>query len=84
MLFWLMFIYSFSTPIGVVLGMIMSGLSEMVDIVFMSMAGGTFLYVACSEIIVEEFSLPGQRIWKMLAFLFGAAVITFLWFLDKD
>jgi len=83
MLFWLLFIFSFATPLGTALGLILSNLSEMVDIVFMSMAGGTFLYISCSEIITEEFSMPGNRFWKLLAFLGGALVITMLWFLDK-
>jgi len=78
-----MFIFAFATPMGVALGLLLSNLSTMVDIVFMSMAGGTFLYISCSEIITEEFSLPGNRFFKLLSFLMGALVITLLWFLDK-
>jgi zinc transporter ZupT len=82
-LFWLMFIFAFATPLGIALGLILSNTGEMVTIVFTSLAGGTFLYISCSELITEEFSLPGGRFMKLLAFLFGALVITMLWFLDK-
>ena len=82
-LFWLVFIFSLATPLGLALGLALSDTSEMVDIVFSSLAGGTFLYIACTEIIIEEFSMPGNRVLKLIAYLFGALVITMLWFLDK-
>lgn len=50
----------------------------MINIIFMSIAGGSFIYVSCSELIVEEFSLPGNRWLKLLAFLMGAALIGLL------
>jgi len=83
-LFWLLFIFSFATPLGISLGLILENSSEIVSIIFTSMAGGTFLYIACSEMVVEEFSMPGNRFGKLMAFLFGAGVITCLWFLDRE
>lgn len=82
-LFWLMFMFSFATPLGISIGLILSTASELVSITFTSLAGGTFLYISCSEVIVEEFSLPGNRWIKFFAYVFGATVITLLWFLDK-
>jgi len=79
-----MFIFAFATPLGVALGLILSNAPDMVTVAFTSLAGGTFLYISCSEVITEEFSVPGGRFPKLLAFLFGAFVITMLWFLDKD
>jgi len=52
------------------------------EIVFSSLAAGSFVYIACTEVIVEEFSIPGNRWLKLFALLFGAAIITCLWFLD--
>ena len=82
-LFWLLFIFAFATPLGVALGLILSNSGEIITIIFTSLAGGTFLYISCSELITEEFSLPGGRWLKLLAFLMGALIITLLWFLDK-
>lgn len=82
-LFWLLFIFAFATPLGIAMGLILSKANEIITVIFTSLAGGTFLYISCSELIVEEFSLPGGRWPKLLAFLVGAAIITSLWFLDK-
>ena len=54
----LLVLFAFFTPVGVVLGMILSSGSEITEIVFSCLAGGSFLYIACSEVIVEEFAIP--------------------------
>lgn len=54
----LLFIFSLFTPVGVVLGWALQSGSEMTEIIFSSLAAGTFLYISCSEVIVEEFSIP--------------------------
>ena len=55
----------------------------MVEIVFTSFAGGTFIYIPGSEVIVREFSAGGKgRWWKMFFFLLGAAAITLMWLLE--
>lgn len=82
-IFWLVFIFALATPLGVALGILLNECPPIVDITFSSLAGGTFLYIACNEVITEEFSLPGLRWWKLLFLLFGAGIITCLWFLDK-
>ena len=78
---WLIFIFSIATPLGIVIGMLLSTQSEIYDIIFSSLAAGTFLYIAANEVIVEEFSLPGNRGLKLFVFLFGACLITGLWFI---
>lgn len=52
----------------------------MVNVVFNSIAAGTFVYIACSEVVVEEFSLPGDRFKKYFLFMLGGIIITGLWF----
>lgn len=53
----MMILFAFFTPIGIFLGAIIAeGEHPMLEIVFNCLAAGTFLYIACSEIIVEEFS----------------------------
>ena len=78
----LVFLFSIATPLGVAIGMIVANAGDIYDIVFSSLAAGTFVYIACSEVIVEEFSTPGYRYWKLLAYLLGAMFILCLWFLE--
>ena len=53
----MIFIFSISTPLGIGIGWILSETSEVLSGVFMAIAAGTFVYIAASEIIVEEFSV---------------------------
>lgn len=55
---WLLFIFACFTPVGVVIGWLLKDTSEMSEIIFSCLAAGTFLYISCSEVIVEEFSIP--------------------------
>jgi|Transcript_1725 zinc transporter ZupT len=80
---WLIFIFALSTPLGVGIGMAVSNAGDIYSVIFSSIAAGSFVYIACTEVIVEEFSIPGNRYWKLLAFLFGAALITCLFFIEK-
>ena len=68
-------IFASATPLGTVIGILLSGMSDMINVIFMSIAGGSFIYVSCSELIVEEFSLPGNRWYKLIAFIMGALLI---------
>ncbi|CAI2372605.1 unnamed protein product [Moneuplotes crassus] len=75
-------IFSLATPLGVLIGMIVATQSAIVDIIFSSLAAGTFVYIACSEVIVEEFSVPKYRWIKMFSFLIGASLIIVLGLLE--
>jgi zinc transporter 1/2/3 len=75
-------LFSISAPIGIIIGMNLSESNYLVDTIFMSVAGGTFIYVACSEIIVHEFSRGGHGFIKLLLVILGIAVITLLWLMD--
>lgn len=55
----------------------------MVEILFSSFAAGTFVYIAASEVIVEEFAVLGHNKWlKMFTFLLGATIITCMWLME--
>ena len=59
-------------PFGIVLGIILAETtSEFIEGIFLSISTGTFIYVACSEVIVEEFSEPAKRYKKFLLYFFG-------------
>ena len=70
----LILFFSLIGPIGVFLGILLSKTaSECVEGIFLSISTGTFLYVACSEVIVEEFSSPVKRYLKFFLYLMGGA-----------
>jgi solute carrier family 39 (zinc transporter), member 1/2/3 len=81
-LFWFLALFSCATPLGCGIGLALSGQNQLIGIIFTSLAGGSFIYVSCSELVVEEFSLPGNRWWKLLAFLMGAIFIGVLLVLE--
>ena len=55
--------------------------SSIIDVVFLSLSGGTFVYVACSEIIINEFDKGDKQRLKMLMVCIGGLIITLLWFI---
>jgi zinc transporter ZupT len=58
-----------------VLGMLIQGRSELVQIVFTCIAAGSFVYIGCSEVVVEEFNKEGPKKLKVLVYLLGATII---------
>ena len=69
------------TPAGVIAGMLLVDTNLLVDTIFQCLSGGTFVYVACSEIIVAEFDKGGLQWLKMIFVVLGGAIITVLWFI---
>ena len=74
-------LFSILAPIGIIIGMYIAETSKLLDTVLLSISGGTFIYVACSEIIVHEFDRKGNKCVKLFLVFLGGAVITSLWFL---
>ena len=69
-------IFAFITPIGIALGMALTSLSNnTVAGIFLSISVGTFIYIACSEVVIDEFANPEYKYPKFLCFLLGAAVV---------
>lgn len=77
---YLILIFSFATPLGVVIGILAAGAGDLVDIIMSSLAAGTFIYIACTEIVVAEFN-GSHRIYKLIAFISGACIISSLSFI---
>ena len=80
----LLLLFSIATPLGVGIGWAVSEDSPMMEVVFASLAAGTFLYIACSEVIIEEFSMPNNKYIKLFVFLLGITLISSLKALDPD
>ena len=80
----LLCVFSIATPLGVFLGMMLQKTSPMMEMMFKSFAVGTFLYIAASEVIVEEFSaLNRYKWWQFFTFCCGIALICCLWFFES-
>lgn len=74
----LLFLFALFTPIGVLIGWAVSESSPLVEIIFNCFAGGTFIYIACSEVIIEEFSAPENKYLKFFVYILGIAFIACL------
>lgn len=77
-------IFAASTPLGIIIGWILSNTSEILSGVFMGIAAGTFIYISAAEIVVEEFSVTKYKWTKYFTFLIGIGLIAGLWFTDTD
>ena len=51
----LIILFSFITPIGILIGIVFNETSILIEVIVSSLAAGSFLYISCSEIIIEEF-----------------------------
>ena len=72
MFYLLITLFALIGPVGVGIGIALAETaSELVEGVFLSISTGTFLYVACSEVIVEEFSTPKKRYFKFFLYFLG-------------
>ena len=68
----IIFAFALIGPIGVAIGIVLASTAdEFIEGIFLSISTGTFLYVACSEVIIEEFSTPEKRYFKYFLYLLG-------------
>ena len=84
-LFAFLSVFTLITPIGIIIGLLISEKSSaIVDMIFMAISAGTFFYVSCTEIIVNEFKSRRNLWWKMFAVLLGGFTIIGLWFIESE
>lgn len=77
-------IFVLATPIGVILSVtVLHGASKGVSGAMLGLTAGTFLYIAFSEVIVEEFALMRKNRWKFLALACGIALLSALRVLEE-
>ena len=65
-----------AAPVGIICGMGLSRVSELLNICVACLAAGTFAYIASVDIIVAEFSVKKDKWSKFFSFILGAAIIT--------
>ena len=69
-------IFSLASPIGMGIGIFLSGLERTISVDFanailQTIAGGTFLYITFFEVLPHEFNQPNNRILKCLSVIIG-------------
>jgi len=79
----LVFIFSLATPFGAVIGLIFSGTNSKLKGVLLAISAGTFLYIACVEIISEEYQGKGNKFWKFLMTSLGIGLMILIWFIEQ-
>jgi len=68
---------SLFTPAGVLIGYCWSS-NMTVTGVFQALSAGTFIYISCAEIIIEEFAIAEKKFWKFLMYCFGILFVTLM------
>ena len=80
-------LFALTTPIGIIIGASVNAgkivESGLIFAILMSISGGTFIYVACSEIVINEFDEVRLQWAKVLIFFIGGTLINVPWFFVK-
>ena len=76
-------IFAIIGPIGILLGIILSKTAnDLVEGILMGISVGTFIYVACSDILVEEVENRKNRFLKFFLFIAGGVFCAGLSFVE--
>ena len=67
---------------GVTAGIFMTGLNKLVQSVLFGVSAGTFIYIASTEIIVEEFTVTKHPIKKFIAYILGCSLMLSMYYID--
>lgn len=75
----LMSTFATASPLGIGIGIGLDSMDlPLLTGIFLSLCSGTFLYITCSEILVEEFSVNKHKYMKLTSFLIGVTIFTAL------
>lgn len=65
-------IFGLIGPVGIAFGMILRATANaIVEGIFLAISVGTFIYIACTEVLVEEFEHSDNKYLKFIAFMVG-------------
>ena len=67
------FLFSIFTPIGIFQGILLSSDNKKFTATVNGLCAGTFIYIAASEIIIEEFNRDKHAWWKFFFYILGVA-----------
>ena len=69
-------IFAFIGPVGIAFGLILTqAANDVVEGIFLAISVGTFIYISCSEVLVEEFESPDNKFIKFCMFMLGGIFI---------
>ena len=72
----MLLIFGCATPLGTLIGLLISSSGDSgTEGICNALATGTFLYIAASEIVVQEFSVSKHTVIKFVFFLLGLILI---------
>jgi zinc transporter ZupT len=75
-------LFSFFTPMGILIGILLYGTSPIIQGCFLAFSSGTFLYISASEVIVEEFAVTKYRYQKYFLYLCGGIMVALLSYME--
>jgi zinc transporter 1/2/3 len=78
----LIIMFSLTTPLGIILGILLERTGRVVESIFLAFSAGTFLYISASEVIVEEFSVSRNKSQKFIGFVLGIILIALITLLE--
>ena len=65
-------IFGLIGPVGIAFGMILRATANaIVEGIFLAISVGTFIYIACTEVLVEEFEHSDNKYLKFISFMVG-------------
>ena len=70
-----MFIFCVACPVGIGIGWLASGVTPVLGAIAKAVAAGAFIFIAATEIIVEEFSVTKHKWMKFFMLIFGIILI---------
>lgn len=76
-------ISAFATPIGTIAGILVADANDFLNCIMMGVSAGTFIYIACAEIIIEEFSVSKEKLLKFFMFIIGMCLMIGIFFVEK-
>ena len=80
----IMFIfYSLFTALGIFIGSLVEH-NEIISSIFLSISAGSFIYISCSEIVTEEFSVSKNKFLKFMFMILGIVCIIISNLFDAD
>jgi zinc transporter 1/2/3 len=65
------------------LGLLFTGSSDLLEGIVLGLSAGTFLYVAASEVIVEEFAVTKYKFVKFFFYTIGGVFVAVLAMVER-
>jgi zinc transporter ZupT len=71
-------LFSIATPLGMLIGLAVHAEENLAIVVINTFSAGTFIYVACTEIVQAEFAKQNVNRWLQFGSVFAGGVVVAL------